>query len=58
MAVNVEEAMAIADVQKFIAENHRGVFVARKRDGLPQITLVTRDSSLSPLLVFPKTGDD
>jgi PPOX class probable F420-dependent enzyme len=33
--------MEIADVQKFLADNHRGVLVARKRDGWPQITLVT-----------------
>jgi PPOX class probable F420-dependent enzyme len=33
--------MEIADVQKFLAANHRGVLVARKRDGWPQITLVT-----------------
>ncbi|MGH7771728.1 MAG: TIGR03618 family F420-dependent PPOX class oxidoreductase [Candidatus Binatia bacterium] len=32
--------MEIADVQKFLADNHRGVLVARKRDGWPQITLV------------------
>lgn len=33
--------MEIADVQKFLAVNHRGVLVARKRDGSPQITLVS-----------------
>jgi PPOX class probable F420-dependent enzyme len=33
--------MEISDVQKFLADNHRGVLVARKRDGRPQITLVT-----------------
>ena len=33
--------MEIADAQKFLAANHRGVLVARKRDGWPQITLVT-----------------
>lgn len=33
--------MDIAEVQKFVAENHRGVLVARKRDGWPQLTLVT-----------------
>lgn len=33
--------MEIADVREFLAENHRGVLVARKRDGWPQITLVT-----------------
>lgn len=33
--------MEIADVQKFLADNHRGVLVVRKRDGWPQITLVT-----------------
>ena len=33
--------MEIADVQKFLADNHCGVPVARKRDGWPQITLVT-----------------
>jgi len=33
--------MEIADAQKFLAENHRGVLVARKRDGWPQIVLVT-----------------
>ncbi len=32
--------MDIAEVQKFVAENHRGVLVARKRDGWPQLTLV------------------
>jgi hypothetical protein len=34
--------MEIADVRKFVTENHRGVFVAKKRDGAPYITLVTR----------------
>lgn len=33
--------MEITDVQKFLRDNHRGVLVARKRDGWPQITLVT-----------------
>jgi PPOX class probable F420-dependent enzyme len=33
--------MEISDVQKFLLDNHRGVLVARKRDGSPQITLVT-----------------
>ena len=33
--------MEIADVQKFLAANHRGVLVARKRDGWPQMTLVS-----------------
>jgi hypothetical protein len=32
--------MDIAEVQKFVAENHRGVLVVRKRDGWPQLTLV------------------
>lgn len=33
--------MEISDVQKFLADNHRGVLVAHKRDGRPQMTLVT-----------------
>jgi PPOX class probable F420-dependent enzyme len=33
--------MEITDVQKFLAVNHRGVLVARKRDGWPQMTLVS-----------------
>jgi PPOX class probable F420-dependent enzyme len=33
--------MEIADVQKFLAVNHRGCLVARKRDGWPQMTLVS-----------------
>jgi len=33
--------MEIADVKKFLAANHRGVLVARKRDGWPQMTLVS-----------------
>lgn len=33
--------MEIADARKFLADNHRGVLVARKRNGWPQITLVT-----------------
>jgi putative heme iron utilization protein len=33
--------MQIADVQKFLADNRRGVLVVRKQDGWPQITLVT-----------------
>lgn len=33
--------MEIADTQKFLADNHRGVLVVQKRDGRPQITLVT-----------------
>ncbi|HEX9445255.1 MAG TPA: pyridoxamine 5'-phosphate oxidase family protein, partial [Candidatus Binatia bacterium] len=33
--------MEIAAAQKFLADKHRGVLVARKRDGWPQLTLVT-----------------
>jgi len=33
--------MESSEVQKFLTENHRGVFVARNRDGSPHITLVT-----------------
>jgi len=33
--------MDIDEVRKFLAENDRGVLVARKRNGAPQITLVT-----------------
>lgn len=33
--------MKIANVQTFLTDNHRGVLVAQKRDGWPQITLVT-----------------
>ena len=33
--------MNIDEVQKFLIENHNAVLVARKRNGLPQITLVT-----------------
>jgi PPOX class probable F420-dependent enzyme len=33
--------MEIADAQKFLASNHRGCLVARKRDGWPQMTLVS-----------------
>ena len=33
--------MDISEVQSFLATNHRGILVARKRDGSPQITLVT-----------------
>ena len=33
--------MEIADAQKFLAVNHRGCLVARKRDGWPQMTLVS-----------------
>ncbi len=33
--------MNIDEVQKFLIDNHRGVLVARKRNGSPQITLVT-----------------
>ena len=33
--------MKIDEVQKFLIENHNAVLVARKRNGLPQITLVT-----------------
>ena len=33
--------MEISEVQKFLVDNHRGVLVAQKRDGSPQITLVT-----------------
>jgi PPOX class probable F420-dependent enzyme len=33
--------MEILDAQKFLATNHRGVLVAQKRDGWPQITLVS-----------------
>ena len=33
--------MDIAEAQQFLAHNHRGVLVARKRDGWPQLTLVT-----------------
>jgi hypothetical protein len=33
--------MELDEVRKFLVDNHRGVLVARKRDGSPQITLVT-----------------
>ena len=33
--------MDISEVQSFLTTNHRGILVARKRDGSPQITLVT-----------------
>lgn len=33
--------MDIDEVRRFLRDNHRGVLVARKRDGSPQITLVT-----------------
>ena len=33
--------MEVSDVQKFLVDTHRGVLVAQKRDGSPQITLVT-----------------
>jgi len=33
--------MEIADVQKFVAANHRGCLVAWRKDGLPQMTLVS-----------------
>ncbi|MFQ5851670.1 MAG: TIGR03618 family F420-dependent PPOX class oxidoreductase [Candidatus Binatia bacterium] len=33
--------MEIADAQKFLQDNHRGVLVARKRDGSLQMTLVS-----------------
>ncbi len=33
--------MEITDAQKFLKANHRGVLVARKQDGWPQITLVS-----------------
>lgn len=33
--------MEIADAQKFLKDNHRGVLVARKRDGSLQMTLVS-----------------
>ncbi|MEX0802077.1 MAG: PPOX class F420-dependent oxidoreductase [Candidatus Binatia bacterium] len=48
--------MEIADVQKFIAENHRGVFVARKRDGSPQITLVTPGIDVEGQVILTSRG--
>ena len=33
--------MNIDEVQRFLVKNHNAVLVARKRNGLPQITLVT-----------------
>lgn len=33
--------MDIAEAQRFLQNNHRGVLVAHKRDGWPQLTLVT-----------------
>lgn len=33
--------MEIADAQKFVAANHQGCLVAWRRDGLPQMTLVS-----------------
>jgi PPOX class probable F420-dependent enzyme len=33
--------MEIEDVRKFVAVNHRGCLVAWRRDGLPQMTLVS-----------------
>lgn len=33
--------MDVAEAQRFLQKNHRGVLVAQKRDGWPQLTLVT-----------------
>jgi PPOX class probable F420-dependent enzyme len=49
--------MEIADAQKFLAANHRGVLVARKRDGWPQMTLVSPgvDSEGRPIITSRET---
>ena len=49
--------MEISDVQKFLADNHRGVLVARKRDGRPQITLVTPAIDPEGRVIVHSRGD-
>lgn len=48
--------MEIAEVQKFVAENHRGVFVAHKRDGSPHITLVTPGIDAAGRVIITSRG--
>jgi len=48
--------MEIADVQKFLAGNHRGVLVVRKRDGWPQITLVTPGIDTAGRVIITSRG--
>jgi PPOX class probable F420-dependent enzyme len=49
--------MQISDAQKFLADNHRGVLVARKRDGWPQITLVTPVLDPEGRVILHSRGD-
>jgi PPOX class probable F420-dependent enzyme len=49
--------MEISEVQEFLLHNDRGVLVARKRDGSPQITLVTPGVDAEGRVVISARGN-
>jgi PPOX class probable F420-dependent enzyme len=49
--------MEVSDAQKFLADNHRGVLVAHKRDGRPQMTLVTPAIDTEGRVIVHSRGD-
>lgn len=49
--------MQIDEVQEFLADNHRGVLVARKRNGSPQMTLVTPAVDAAGRVVISARGN-
>lgn len=49
--------MEISEVQEFLLHNDRGVLVARKRDGGPQITLVTPGVDAEGRVVISARGN-
>lgn len=48
--------MEIADVQKFVAVNHRGCLAVHKRDGWPQMTLVTPGTDAEGRVILTSRG--
>jgi PPOX class probable F420-dependent enzyme len=49
--------MEISEVQEYLLDNDRGVLVARKRDGSPQITLVTAGVDAEGRVVISARGN-
>jgi PPOX class probable F420-dependent enzyme len=39
--LSTDELMDISDAQRFLSEHHQGVLLTRKRDGSPQMSLVS-----------------
>ena len=49
--------MEIGEAREFLACNHRGVLVAQKRDGWPQLTLVTPALDPEGRVIIHSRGD-